>query len=77
MVPFELPDNLHGTIVTPQGITIEVFEDYEEAQAIARYQQLTTEPGPNGEAPNPQDILFLKWLGKILLIAIKLLHGIP
>jgi hypothetical protein len=78
MVPFELPDNLTGSFVTPQGFTVEIYDATNEAQAIARYQQLTTEPGPNGEAPlTPQEILFWKWMGKVFLTILKLLHGIP
>ena len=72
--PYRFPH--FETRTLPNGMRIEVFDN--EAEAIARAEQLTTEPGPNGEAPlTPQEVLFFKWLGRVFVAILKLLHGIP
>lgn len=70
--PFQIPDNFTGPFVLPNGLRGEAFDD--EQLAMSRYEELTTQSQTLADGQQrpltPQEILFFKWLGKMILIAI-------
>ena len=78
MQPFALPDDITGPFVAPNGA--HVFVSNNEAEAQAKYEQLINEPVilPDGTEHklSPSEILFFKWLGKMIIIWIIMTKGI-
>ena len=81
IAPYIVPDNAPSPFTAPNGMSVYHWDESEIALAQDKYDELTTQPQQleNGEQRplTREEILFFKWLGKVILIVLARAIGIP
>lgn len=78
--PIEIPNNAPSPFTAPNGAVIFHWDESEVALAQSKYDELTTTPQqlPDGQQRplTPQELLFFRWLGRIVLIVLAMATGV-